>query len=298
MFQSTLFLGILLALASGSALGFITSFAAFSYQEGAGAPDLILLRGVIAAVFIWGFCRATGEKAPAGPRFNRFTVLIGLSLCLVGFGYMASVLYISPGLAVALLYLYPMMVLIADSIYYRQRPNGLTVLAFAIALAGIATCVGIGDTALDLKGIVLAVLAACGMAGLLFFSSLARKAGYGMPILVGAQGITILAAIGLILILRVASGDFLQLPASGIGLAAMGAASAFYALGILLSFMALRHAPSPQVALMMNVEPITTLLAAWLLVGEQLTALQYGGILIAVAGIGIGGYVQMQKNHA
>lgn len=296
MFKSTFFLGILLALASGAALGFITSFAAFSYQHGAGALDLILLRGMIAALFIWVFCRFTGEPAAAGAKINRYTVLIGLSLCLVGFGYMASVLYISPGLAVALLYLYPIMVLIADSFYYRKRPGGITILAFAVALMGIATCVGIGDASMDPKGIILAVLAACGMAGVLFFSSLARKAGIGMPVLIGAQGITIIAAIGLILILRAASGDLVQLPGSGIGLAAMLAASGFYALGILLSFMALRHAPSPQVALMMNVEPITTLLAAWLLVGEQLSGLQYGGILIAVAGIGIGGYVQMQKN--
>ena len=46
--------------------------------------------------------------------------------------------------------------------------------------------------------------------------------------------------------------------------------------------------PAPLVALMMNIEPLTTLLAARLIVGENLSLLQYSGMLMAVLGICIG----------
>ena len=51
-----------------------------------------------------------------------------------------------------------------------------------------------------------------------------------------------------------------------------------------------------MVALMMNVEPILTLIAARLLVSEDLTWLQYMGMLIAIIGISLGGFRRSAKN--
>ena len=50
-----------------------------------------------------------------------------------------------------------------------------------------------------------------------------------------------------------------------------------------------------MIALMMNVEPITTLIAARLLVSEDLTWLQYMGMLIAIIGISLGGFRRSTK---
>ena len=87
-------------------------------------------------------------------------------------------------------------------------------------------------------------------------------------------------------------------PDNMIGLGAIVAASVLYALGILLSVLALRIAPAPLVALMMNIEPLTTLLAARLIVGENLSLLQYSGMFMAVLGICIGSSTLWRQNNS
>ena len=111
-----MFSGLLLALASGISLGGITSFAALSYQHGVVPLELIALRGVIAALIMVGICVAMGQRIILASGGWRYAMLVGISLAMVGFGYMGSVAFISPGLAVAILYLYPIIVLIADSL--------------------------------------------------------------------------------------------------------------------------------------------------------------------------------------
>ena len=81
--------------------------------------------------------------------------------------------------------------------------------------------------------------------------------------------------------------DF-ALPFGTIGWFAFFTAAALYAFGVMFSIFALRHITAPNVALLMNVEPLTTLLAAHLLVDEVLSPLQYSGVIIAVCGIVIG----------
>ena len=137
-------------------------------------------------------------------------------------------------------------------------------------------------------------MAALGMAGDWLSSSRSIAAGFGYAPLVWANVFVMLVALVLVAVLP-SGHEHLSLPASTIGKAAMLAAAAFYATGIILSFLALRFATAAMIALMMNVEPITTLIAARLLVSEDLTWLQYMGMLIAIIGISLGGFHRSTK---
>ena len=172
-----MFSGLLLALASGISLGGITSFAALSYQHGVVPLELIALRGVIAAIIMTAICVVLKQRILLGDGGWRYALMVGVSLAMVGFGYMGSVAYISPGLAVAILYLYPIIVLIVDSIRSRHMPPMLTIMGFTVALIGIVACVGIGGP-LHMTGIVLAFIASLGMAGFLLSSAAASRQGH------------------------------------------------------------------------------------------------------------------------
>ena len=169
-----MFSGLILALASGISLGGITSFAALSYQHGVIPLELIALRGVIAAIIMVGICVVMGQRIILASGGWRYAMLVGVSLAMVGFGYMGSVAFISPGLAVAILYLYPILVLVVDSVRSKQMPPPLTIIGFAIALLGIVSCVGIGGP-LNIIGIILAFIASLGMAGFLLSSAAASQ---------------------------------------------------------------------------------------------------------------------------
>jgi len=292
-----MFSGLILALASGISLGGITSFAALSYQHGVIPLELIALRGVIAAIIMVGICVVMGQRILLVSGGWRYAMLVGVSLAMVGFGYMGSVAFISPGLAVAILYLYPILVLVVDSVRSKQMPPPLTIIGFAIALLGIVSCVGIGGP-LNIIGIILAFIASLGMAGFLLSSAAASQNGHDSGIVVWANVLIISLAIIALAVMREDGQPLFAPPDNMIGLGAIVAASVLYALGILLSVLALRLAPAPLVALMMNIEPLTTLLAARLIVGENLSLLQYSGMFMAVLGICIGSSTLWRQNNS
>ena len=292
-----MFSGLILALASGISLGGITSFAALSYQHGVIPLELIALRGVIAAIIMVGICVVMGQRIILASGGWRYAMLVGVSLAMVGFGYMGSVAFISPGLAVAILYLYPILVLVVDSVRSKQMPPPLTIIGFAIALLGIVSCVGIGGP-LNIIGIILAFIASLGMAGFLLSSAAASQNGHDSGIVVWANVLIISLAIFALAVMREDGQPLFAPPDNMIGLGAIVAASVLYALGILLSVLALRIAPAPLVALVMNIEPLTTLLAARLIVGENLSLLQYSGMFMAVLGICIGSSTLWRQNNS
>lgn len=280
--------GIMLGLMAGVTLGCITSFAALSYDHGATPIGLVFFRAVFALIVTLGLAMYNRESLRVNLKGGIFAVLTGISLSLVGFGYMASVAFITPGLAVAILYLFPLMVLATESLSQRSMPPLGTVVAFALALFGIVLCLGLTWSSLDWRGIALGVIAAIGMSGYLISSSRLSAAGLGFAPLVWANVFVILLAV--ILAMSLPGGlAQLALPENTTGQLAALAAAVFYSLGIILAFLALRWASAPLIALMMNIEPITTLIAAWLIVGENLTMIQYIGMLVAVFGITLGG---------
>ena len=291
--------GLLLALASGIALGGITSFASLAYGHGAMVAELMVARGLFATLVVAAYCRLLGQPLVPGRAGRGFGILIGLSLTLVGFGYMGAVVFITPGLAVALLFVYPVLVLAGESALRRQWPDMPSALAFGLALAGIVASVGVGVGlgGLDWRGVALGLAAAVGMAAMLLLAAASKRRGHGMSVLVPAQGITLLAGLGFLAWSGSGgSGDAAGAELAGYGF--MGLAALLYGVGLLLSFIAVRIAPAPKVALMMNVEPITTLLAARALVGEELSLAQYAGILMAVAGIAVGGMLGRGRQAA
>ena len=287
-------IGIFLGLLSGVTLGTITSFAALSYEHGATPIGLVFFRVIFALAVTLGLTLIRRENLIIGHRGLIHAFLTGISLSLVGFGYMAAVAFITPGLAVAVLYLFPLMVLAFESIGQRRLPSLMTFLSFTIALMGIITCLGLTSVSMDWRGIGFGLMAALGMAGYLLSSSRSSAEGFGYAPLVWANVFVMLVALVLVAVIP-AGHEHLTLPASTTGKLAMMAAAAFYATGIILSFLALRFATAAMIALMMNVEPITTLIAARLLVSEDLTWLQYMGMLIAIIGISLGGFRRSAK---
>jgi len=282
-------LGTALALLAGVSLGCITSFASLSYNHGMEPLSLILLRGLVAAFVMIGASRVLGEPVFQDRTGMAFALKLGIALSMVGFGYMSAVAYISPGLAVAILYLFPMLVLVSDSLRIKALPPLMTIIAFSIALAGIFTCVGVGGPIAP-EGIMLALLASLGMAAFLLISADASRHGYGSGIAIWGNTIIILIAGSAILWRYLSSDVAISLPQNSISITATIAAALLYALGVMFSVLAVRHAPASLVALIMNIEPIITLLAARVLVEEHLTTIQYFGMVSAVAGIMLGSW--------
>ncbi len=280
-----------LAIALGSALAFscITTFASLAYQAGSTPLTVIATRSV-AFVLVAALLLLREGKSPILPRRHLFASLwIAVTMTMMSVGYLSSIAYLKLGIAVILLYTFPLMVAAIGRLTGRERISyrralwmGLAFLGLVIAMSGDVLSAGQAALGLlDIRGIVLALLAALGVAIALVFSG---------PVLeiVDSRLLNLWANLWMaIVVLGLAVAfDAFALPETGWGWFGYIAACSCYIVAYLGMFASLRYLPPSQVALTLNIEPVLTIGAAFLLLGESVAASQIIGTLILLIAIG------------
>jgi drug/metabolite transporter (DMT)-like permease len=88
--------------------------------------------------------------------------------------------------------------------------------------------------------------------------------------------------LGLLLILPMMAGN-LVLPTASTGILALSLATLFYLVAILSQFEALARLPAARAAFLLNLEPVVSIVLAWLLLNETLSTLQLSGVILVIA---------------
>ena len=292
--------GVLFTLASAISLGVVTSFAQIAYQEGTQPLTLIMVRSLVAVLFFvtWFRLRHISLLVPRSEWHHFCFIAIGMTL--ISYGYLYAVAYISPGLAAAILYTFPVIILAVEAWLQRTTPPSGVIISFIIAIIGIAMCVGFNVTQINPIGIFLASLASLGTVCYLVAANRVRAnvkpvlgmvytgllvIGIGMPILLLGLGDAAL------------SSHSLGLPESSLGWWSLLVVAITYVAGASFSLVAVNYMRASQVALIINFEPLVTLVAAWLLVNERLSQMQYLGMLVAIVAIFTGSYLQVRSDR-
>ncbi len=270
--------GMALALITACGLGAITTQAKIFYADGGNALTLMLVRFAVSTLVFGVILLAGGQRfAVTGcqrrPLLSLGLVWSGATLC-----YLLSVQFISVSLAVLLFYLYPLLVL-AQGLASRQlRPSPLIIGLFAGAFAGLYLALSDAPAAISATGVALALLASCGAA--FTFVRGARVAPAMSPLLMTFW----INAAGLLLILPLMPGSLL-LPNGAVGWQALALASAFYLVAILSQFQALARLSAARAALLLNLEPVVSILLARLVLDEILSPLQLAGVVMVITAI-------------
>ncbi|MEX2631060.1 MAG: DMT family transporter [Tistlia sp.] len=286
-------LGQLLALASATAFGAITTLAALSYAYGATPITLIVLRfGLGTAVFVL-VCLL--RRAPLLlPREARATgFLTGLFWFLASVGYLGSVNFIPVSLAALIFFTFPILTALGEAALERRRPRAGELALLLLAFAGLALAIGPSFRSLSPIGLALIALGATGAAGL--FLSM-------RGIVVRHEPVTVLVTLNLsasllsLLTLLLLGGWSLPTAAAApadagawIGWTALSLGVLAYFVAIFLQSGSVRHAGASRAALFFNLEPVVSILAAALLLGERLSLQQGAGALLVLAALILAG---------
>jgi drug/metabolite transporter (DMT)-like permease len=270
--------GMAFALITACGLGAITTQAKIFYAAGGNALTLMLVRFLFSTLVFAGLLLARRQRfGVAGAQ--RWSLL---SLGLVWSGamicYLLSVEFISVSLAVLLLYLYPLLVLAHGLATRHLRPSPIVIGLFAGAFAGLYLALSGGPLKISVTGVSFALLASCGAA--FTFIRGARVAPAMSPLLMTFW----INAAGLALILPLMPGN-LQLPDAAAGWQALSLASAFYLVAILSQFQALARLSAARAALLLNLEPVVSILLARQVLGEFLSPLQLIGVVLVIGAI-------------
>jgi drug/metabolite transporter (DMT)-like permease len=274
--------GTLFCLASGAAFGAMAVFGKLAYDAGANPGTLLALRFAFAAALFWSFVPLREIRA-----LPRRDVVAGLALGMFGYALQAGCYFVALGrieapLLALLLYTFPAIVAAAAVALGREPFGGRHVIAVLLATGGLTLAVaGAGHGALDPLGVALGLGAAVVYSVYILVSD-------GIAGRVRPQVLATLVCTGAAITLLTGSavlGEFRpgDLTTAGWGwLACLAAVSTVAA--ITLFFAGLERVGPTMAAILSTVEPLVTILLAFLVFGERLGAIQLlGGALVLAA---------------
>jgi drug/metabolite transporter (DMT)-like permease len=260
--------------------GMITTFAHLAYDAGAVPLLLVFGRFLGFTLIVGGFLFGSGRGAKLPKRNFKATFALAVPMMMMSAGYLASVAYIAVNLAVILLYSFPLMVTVLAAVTGKERMTPAKVLTTLTAFGGLVIAVGGDFGALDWRGVAFVLTAAFGIAGTLTWAA---------PYLDGVD--TFAVNFWTNLWMLIAAGAWvlvfggLAYPAGLLGWGAVLGATLCYTLGYSLFFAAMKRLPPAEAAVMLNTEPIVSMTAASLLLGEATRTAQWVGVAIMLAAL-------------
>jgi drug/metabolite transporter (DMT)-like permease len=278
--------GNFMCLGSGAAFGAMAIFGKLAYDEGATVGTLLAVRFTLAAALFWTLVIASGAASEVRTMRGR-DVALGLALGACGYSLQAGCFFsalerIDASLLSLLLYTFPAIVTVAAVALGRERIDARRLTALALASGGLVLVLaGAGAGKLDPLGAALGIGAAVVYSTYILSSE--GIAGRLRPALLAALVCTGAASTltgGSALLGELRPGD---LTTAGWGwLACLALVSTVAAIG--LFFAGLRRVGPSTASILATVEPLVTVLLAFLVFGEMLGATQLaGGALVLSA---------------
>lgn len=278
---------------SGAAFGAMAIFGKLAYENGATVGTLLSVRFVLAAALFWllvlGGRAAVSELRALAPRDVALALGLGAAAYSLQAGcYFTALERIDASLLSLLLYTFPAIVATAAVLLGRERIDARRVIALTLASAGLVLVLaGAGAGSLDVVGAGLGLSAAVVYSTYILVSDgVAARVRPGLlsALICTGAAVSLTASTALLGQLRPA-----ELTTAGWGwLGAMAVVSTVVA--IALFFAGLRRVGPTTASILATVEPLVTVVLAFLVFGETLGPVQLAGgglVLAAVLAINV-----------
>jgi drug/metabolite transporter (DMT)-like permease len=262
------------------------------YSGGGNVQSVLLARYALLLVFCIGYAVSRGiPMTLTGPQLSA-ALGSGLVFGAGGLAAIAAYAFVPVSLGVLIFYLFPLLTVLMEAPLDKRLPRLSQIACLIAALLGIALALELGETTYDLRGITMCVLGAAGVAASFVWSG--RKLAGTDPMVVNIYRSA--CALGLAAGFGLASGSGVALElAPDIWLA-----FAIAVLASILAFVAMfagveRIGASPA-AMIMNLEPVVTMLLAAVFLGETATAYKVSGAAIIIGAILISQWLQARAS--
>ena len=265
--------------------GLITTIAKLTYDEGASPQTVVFFR-ILAGSLMMGVWSVVSHRKNLkkiilkSPRFSNLPLaclvfVIGFCIAGMSLGYLSSVKYIPVSLSVLLFFTFPFWVLILNYFIDGVVVSSLNILSFVLAFFGLAICLGPSWEVLDWRGIAFVLGGSLCSAGMIIGASKATKL-VSMTDLVFLSNTVGVIFVGLLIYLT----DSFSLSHTIDGWSGIAVICILFIIGQLSLFAATKSIGSTQTSLILNIEPLVSIGAAILLLGENLVFSQSLGIAV------------------
>jgi len=153
--------GILYIVLSACAFGIMPILAKLSYKGGANTYTTLFLRFFFAAIMLLYYLKSKGISLKLSKKQLFLVLIIGVfGFTLTSSSLFMSYNYISIGMASMIFYTYPAIVTLLSYMFYKEKIHGRQIISLIISLIGIYILIDRRSVNFNLRGIVLAGIAA------------------------------------------------------------------------------------------------------------------------------------------
>lgn len=271
--------GIVLVAVSAASFGVMPVFAQMAYAGGTSTVTLLFLRFSVGALCMGLFAALRKLPVPSG-RDTLASLLLG-AIGYVGqsYCYFTALRYASASVVALLLYTYPMMVMASSVLWFHEVVSRRNIVALACAILGAVVILGAKGHA-SMEGVVLSLASAVIYTGYILVS--ARVVRKGREI--SSSAYIMLGAALVYGVMNGVSGFSFPHDASSIG-AVLSIALVSTVLAFWSFFTGMEKIGPSTAAMVSTVEPVVTVLASVLMLGESLPLRLVGGGVLVLASL-------------
>lgn len=274
--------GVMYALISAIAFGFMPIFAKGAYNGGANAITAVFLRFFFAAIILYVILKIKKVNL----KIEKELIMKIFLVAIAGYASTALTLflsykYISVGLATTLHFIYPAVVTFLSFIIYKEKLNINKIASLIFSLAGVYILIGFCEVKLNIKGILLAL--GSGVVYSIYIVEVGHSKLKEMDCYVLTLYMCLFGAIG-ILAFGIPTGniDFHMSISSVIYLILISLVCTIVAFSCFVK--AIQRIGGTSTSILSTFEPITSVVLGVLLFGEPFTiTILLGGISILIS---------------
>ena len=265
-------LGIALALTAASGLGLAVAVSRLAYEGGTNGLTVAMTRGLLLLLGLFVFCCVTRRQLRMPLREHLHCLGLGVLLAMSFYGNVGAVEFIPVGLAALLFFTFPPIVAVIQILVVRESVPLPKMAAIAIAFVGLTTMLGASLSNSHPLGIALALGAAVAAA----WNSVwvLRKLRHRDP-LVLTFNMAAVAAI-LLCVITIGAGQ-VQAPSTPTGWLGLVLVVTLQASSIPLYYAAIPRIGALKSAMVTNLQPVVSIVAAFALYQELLSTIQFAG---------------------
>lgn len=253
------------------------------------SPERLAESRAVTAILPLGIFLLLARRDLLRPPRPAIPAIVGFGLCMVvvNFAYYLAISSVPVGVAIALQYTAPVLVLAATALLGRRSPHGTVWVAGGLTLAGAVLVSGAvaGGSAAPMDGIGLAagVGSALSYAGYLVTAELAGRGG-AHPVTTLFLGFAVALVVwAVVLPLWDWPFELLADPQVAWRVLAVGLFGTLLPFG--LTIAALRWISSAVAGIATTTEPVLAAALAWIFIGQALSVTQLIGGAMVVAGV-------------
>ena len=265
--------------AAGTSLGISDVLAKMVLASGCDVLTMLSLRSIVGLLFMAVWLRI-GPRPKADTRVRVISLGIGIVFAALIYLLFKAIEAIDVPTAILSYFVYPLLTGITASLAGLDRLRWRGVLCALIAFLGLALMIGAHPAGLALIGVGYALGAACCRTGILLLTR---------AFLVGADArlttwYSVISSMVLFFAVSFGTGNW-NAPQTGWGWAELIGLSVCSTAAILFVFVSTMRIGPFRTALIMNLEPLITMVLSAILLGEVVTPLQGLGSALMLAAL-------------